>query len=306
MDKNNLLEKAKELFIAMKISDRECEAVELCTKQQRENDEWYLHRKGRITASSFHDVYVLKPQTDPKKLVSRLLRNKDLSHVPAVKWGIDHEDVAKQEYAASTKCLHQEFQCYSAGFVINPHYPHLGSSPDAFVKCACCGEGIVEIKCPFSDRKSNPNMLKNSFLNESGLIRSHRYFTQVQGQLRITRRDFCDFVVWTPVGLLVQRIYEEFNFTEKLIQKLTKFYVEQLLPAIMCNTFSGNDLDAGTFIETGTSVATESVYCYCRCEEYGKMIQCENKRCKIVWFHFTCVGLRRTPKGQWFCPDCQQ
>ena len=72
----------------------------------------------------------------------------------------------------------------------------------------------------FFDRKYNPNVLKNSFLNESELIRSHIYFTQVKGQLRITRRDFCDFVVWTPVGLFVQRIYEEFNFTEKQDYKI--------------------------------------------------------------------------------------
>ena len=56
---------------------------------------------------------------------------------------------------------HQEFQCYSAGFVINQHYPHLGASPNTFVKCIYCGKGKVETKCPFSDRKSNPNMLKN-------------------------------------------------------------------------------------------------------------------------------------------------
>ena len=151
-------------------------------------------------------------------------------------------------------------QCYSAGFVINQHYPHLGASPDAFVKCICCGERIVEIKCPFSDRNSNPNMLKNSFLNESGLVRSHRYFTQVQEQLRIIRKDFCDFIVWTPVGLFVQRIYEEFNFTEKLIQKLTKFYVEQLLPAIMCNTctLSVNDPSTSTSVETAVTIRTNT------------------------------------------------
>ena len=53
LDKNSLLEKAKQLFITMKISDSECEAAELCTKQQRESDEWYLHCKGQITALLF-------------------------------------------------------------------------------------------------------------------------------------------------------------------------------------------------------------------------------------------------------------
>ena len=142
----------------------------------------------------------------------------------------------------------------------------------------------------FFDRKYNPNVLKNSFLNESGLIRSHIYFTQVKGQLRITRRDFCDLLS----GHLLDFLYKE--YTRSLTSqksKITKFYVEQLQPAIMFNTFSGNNPNASTSIETATSITdTESVYCYCRCEEYGKIIQCENKRCKIVWFHFSCVGLR--------------
>ena len=47
----------------------------------------YVHHKEQITTSSFHDVNVLKLQTDPKKLVIRLLCSKDLSHVQAVQKG---------------------------------------------------------------------------------------------------------------------------------------------------------------------------------------------------------------------------
>ena len=36
------------------------------------------------------------------------------------------------------------------GFVIHPHYPHMGSSPDGMVSCLCCGKGVLEIKCLFS------------------------------------------------------------------------------------------------------------------------------------------------------------
>jgi len=98
---------------------------------------------------------------------------------------------------------HCNFKCHSSGLNINPHYLHLGDSSDALIECTCCvGEGIVEIKCPFSGREycpDQPNKLKNSFLDANGLLnRSHRHFTQVQGQLMITGRDYCHFVVWTP------------------------------------------------------------------------------------------------------------
>ena len=35
------------------------------------------------------------------------------------------------------------------------------------------------------------------------------------------------------------------------------------------------------------------------------MIACDNARCAIEWFHLECVGLTASPKGKWFCPDCQ-
>ena len=82
------------------------------------------------------------------------------------------------------------------------------------------------------------------------------------------------------MGLFVQQIYEELNFTEKLIQKL-KFYVEQLLPVITSNDFFGIISDASTSLLLITLVmqTQNPLYCYCHCEEYGKMIHCENEKC---------------------------
>ena len=28
-------------------------------------------------------------------------------------------------------------------------HPFLGASPDAMIQCVCCGQGVVEVKCPF-------------------------------------------------------------------------------------------------------------------------------------------------------------
>ena len=97
------------------------------TKQQRECDDWFMYRKGRITASSFHDIYVLKAQTDPKKLINKILLSPNLSHIPAVKWGIDHEDVVRQEYVSVMNKSHSNFKCHPSGLNISSHYPHLGA-----------------------------------------------------------------------------------------------------------------------------------------------------------------------------------
>ena len=79
LDGTTLLARAKQIFLSMKVSDCECRLIERSTKQQRECDDWFMYRKGRITASSFHDIYVLKAQTDPKKLINKILLSPNLS-----------------------------------------------------------------------------------------------------------------------------------------------------------------------------------------------------------------------------------
>ena len=45
---------------------------------------------------------------------------------------------------------HIGFKCSPDGLVISPQYPYLGASPDSFTQCEFGGDGIIEIKCPFS------------------------------------------------------------------------------------------------------------------------------------------------------------
>ena len=48
----------------------------------------------------------------------------------------------------------------------------------------------------------------------------------------------------------------------------------------------------------------EPRYCKCRGVSYGEMVCCDNKDCKIEWFHFGCVGLSEEPRGKWYCEYC--
>ena len=51
----------------------------------------------------------------------------------------------------------------------------------------------------------------------------------------------------------------------------------------------------------------EPTYCYCKRVSFGEMVGCENDKCKIEWFHFSCVGLDPTVKlkGKWYCKECK-
>ena len=62
-----------------------------------------------------------------------------------------------------------------------------------------------------------------------GVVTSHAYFTQVQGQLVIADRQHCDLVVWATAGITIERVLLDVSFTEKLLTKLTAFYVTNII-----------------------------------------------------------------------------
>ena len=100
------------------------------------------------------------------------------------------------------------------GLVVHPQYPHLGVTPDGYVKCSCCGCGVIEIKCPFSCRDCSflQAIGENNFCLESSddgsyvLKKQHAYFYQIQIQMRLCDVNFFDFVIWRSDELVIKRI----------------------------------------------------------------------------------------------------
>ena len=80
----------------------------------------------------------------------------------------------------------------------------------------------MEIKCPHSaaEKQLTPQQAAESLkqfpcklISRDGsgeavleLSHKHNYFFQVQGQMAITEHLWCDYVTWTPIGMLVERI----------------------------------------------------------------------------------------------------
>ena len=65
------------------------------------------------------------------------------------------------------------------------------------------------------------------------LKKDHEYYDQVQGQMAITRTKWCDFVVYTSLGLNIDRVYFDAEHWKKLRQNyslyiLDIFYLLQL------------------------------------------------------------------------------
>ena len=58
-----------------------------------------------------------------------------------------------------TRQEHILFECHPAELTVHPDYPHLGASPDGLISCSCCGDGLVEIKCPYKHRDEHPHQV---------------------------------------------------------------------------------------------------------------------------------------------------
>ncbi|XP_060848449.1 uncharacterized protein LOC132927890 [Rhopalosiphum padi] len=127
-----------------------------------------------------------------------------------------------------------------SGLVIDTNFPYLAASPDGLVG----DHAIVEIKCPYTakDSENSVDAVNNKLLsycnitqeNKLQLKNDHQYYYQVMGQLHITRRNVCYFVVYAKKWISVEHIYYDKTFwEEKMIKKLNLFYTECILPEIV-------------------------------------------------------------------------
>ena len=64
------------------------------------------------------------------------------------------ESIAQELYNNLYK-EHNTFSFKKSGLVISVDYPFLGASPDGIACCDCCGQRVVEIKCPYSHKEKS-------------------------------------------------------------------------------------------------------------------------------------------------------
>jgi putative phage-type endonuclease len=226
-------------FESLSVSNAECARIEKLTRGQNKSQNWFECRKGRLTSSNFGTICKLKPETDPKNVLKTLLYDVSFTTNKYVKWGIDHEPAARRSYCR----LYPLYMVSQSGLIVNPTFPHLGCSPDGIVTLENGESGLLEIKCPASDkwRTHSPAEcgLDSDFccsLDENQNLKlkiNHNYYFQVQGQMAICNKKWCDFVIWTlKPPLSVERIYFDESFWLKCLSKLNSFYVKSMLPEL--------------------------------------------------------------------------
>lgn len=196
------------------------------TEHKQGSSGWHAQRVGMITSSRASAILGRSKYARPDDIMREMVRghfNKEsetLDNV-AMKWGRDHERQAVYQYEEKTGNF-----VISTGFVKAPYLDYLGGSPDGLID----DEGIIEVKCPFYRQRID-------------IAKEPTYFDQVQLLLNVTQRIWCDFIVWKPSGLDVQRVdldikwlkthkqaFEEFiKDYRKIIadEKLANFYTNE-------------------------------------------------------------------------------
>jgi putative phage-type endonuclease len=152
--------------------------------------EWFLARLGKITASRFCDVMTNGRGKAASKtsesymieLVGELLTGEFKQFVnAAVEWGSENEDRARQVYTwRTTNAVKQ------VGLATIEDMPNVGASSDGLID----DDGIIEIKCPYNSANHLQTILDREMPKQ--------YEWQVQGQLWVLGREWCDFVSFDP------------------------------------------------------------------------------------------------------------
>ncbi|KAJ8048798.1 hypothetical protein HOLleu_01264 [Holothuria leucospilota] len=189
------------------LSTADVNQTEIETRGQSNNPTWFAQRKDRITTSKVHAVVTRvrtikasETEVDTSRLV-KLISGGSVPNpnLPALKYGREMEGQAKKLYVDVMRAFsHPSVSVAECGLYVDAEHIYLAATPDGIVTCKCCGTGLLEIKCPLSSAHMIPSDECVQYLIEdrSGhlrLKRTHAYFFQVQKQLGVAKKNWCDF-----------------------------------------------------------------------------------------------------------------
>jgi len=188
--------------------------MEIINCEQR-SEEWFAARCGIPTASNFDKII----SSEGKRSKQRnnyiwKLAGERVTKTPeensyknmAMEIGMEREAEARETYELITG---QEVT--QVGFCVGIRKYKYGASPDGLIG----DDGCLEIKCPLVSTHI-------SYLIKGVLPAT--YIPQVQGQLLVTGRKWCDFVSYFPgVKPFILRVFPDKLFMELLIKELLDF-----------------------------------------------------------------------------------
>lgn len=103
--------------------------------------------------------------------------------------------------------------------------------------CECCGDFLIEIKCPYSVCETIPTAENLNYLtnvdSKVQLRKTHGYYTQIQGQLALTGKTFAWFYVYTHHGDHIEKIEFDKEHWAKVKDNLVFLWNTYLGPELL-------------------------------------------------------------------------
>ena len=350
---DTLLEKASQLgelpidealaILQQPISADEVNAIKTATTGQNMCAEWLEQRKGRITATKMKAVST-KMDTLSRSgnacgtdsLVKTIMGYSAAPTTAAMKHGRTQEAHAKLFYKKLLSKRHKCFSTQETGLLVMEQCPYIGATPDLLVQCECHGEGLCEIKCPYTTRDQIPSSSSISYLSSTNngdqLKTNHEYYFQIQGQMGVSGRRYCDFFVYTSSGYHLERIMFDDLFWQSLQSSLQRFWQSYVGPEVIspklfnerptcsCVPASDHTYSSDTPLPPRKARATyrpapvvdsDLPQFLCGlCQSFAGQRTVESVECSncSVWWHFKCLGAdegkAREKRDVWWCPRC--
>jgi putative phage-type endonuclease len=149
---------------------------------EQQSEEWFQTRLGKVTASHFKDVMNKKSGRETymmRLLAERVTGIREESYSNRyMEDGIELEPEAREHYEWIA-----DTEVGQVGFVEKTE--HVGCSPDGLIGA----DGMLEIKCP--------KVTTHLGYIVRGVLPA-TYKAQVQGQLWVCERQWCDFISYAP------------------------------------------------------------------------------------------------------------
>lgn len=189
--------------------------MEIITGIEQGSEEWLEMRLGFITGSKFKDV-IAKGQGKTRKSYMYMLAAESITGEREesftnsyMEWGTENEPAARAMYELENDCTVEEVTFIKLGI------KSIGVSPDGLVG----DDGMVEFKCPKTTTQIETYL-------SGKMPTSHK--AQVQGQLWVAERDWCDFVSFDPrinseSGFFIQRQHRDEEYIKSLSQSCFDF-----------------------------------------------------------------------------------
>lgn len=177
---------------------------------QQRTEAWYEARKGLVTGSVAGAILGLDPNRSCHDVMRQLVRDycgaeREFEGNVATQYGTFNEPGAIFEYE-----MEMSAKVQPCGFF---QREWLGASPDGLV-----GDfGLIEVKCPYR--------MRDGGLEHKKLSEQPHYYAQVQIELYVTQREWCDFVQWSPDVMTVERVKPDHEWLDKNLPQLYEFYL---------------------------------------------------------------------------------